>query len=105
MRNYFGTNIMFRGAMKGTERGKSYRWVGSARHDMPYVSFFNKHPIWKSKNERTVMTRVLRVLIHEPIHQILWKLKLDPDSNYDVVRQRFINKHEKGKRMELKLIL
>ena len=103
--NYFGTNIMFRDAIKGTGRCKSYKWVGSARGDMPNVTFFNKHKIWESKNWDTVWRKVIAVLNHEPIHQILWASNLDPSTNYDILRHRFINKHSKKQKIELKMII
>ena len=103
--NYFGTNIMFREERQGQQRGKSYKWVGSTQSDMPYVTFFNKHKIWSSKNKDLVWRRVIAVLIHEPIHQILWKNKLDPNTNYDIIRYRFIKKHSKQQQKELKIIL
>ena len=105
MTNHFGTNIMFRGRMKGKGRGKSYRFIGSTRKDMPYVTFFNKHKRWERKNEKILMDRVTRVLNHEPIHQILWWLKEDPNTNYDVIKYRFLKRLPKGIKKELRLVV
>lgn len=96
---------MFRDEVKGKGRCKSYKWVGSARRDMPYVIFFNKHKIWLSKNKDIVWRKVIAVLNHEPIHQILWKNGLDPDTNYDIIRYRFIKKHSKKQKVELKMTI
>jgi len=105
MRNHFGSNIMFREAIQGTRRGQSYKWIGSARKDMPYVIFFNKHRCWETKDEKKIIRKTIRVINHEPIHQILWKYKLDLNTTYDVIKYRFLKQFGKKLKSELRTVL
>lgn len=105
--NHFGTDIMFAGAMNGTGRCKSYRFVASTREDMPDIAIIRVHPIWSTKNEKRLMWKVRQVLNHEPIHQILWWLGVDPQTTYDIVKLHFIKMlcKTKEQRDELRAIL
>jgi len=96
---------MFKGSIQGKGKGKSYKWLGSTQEDMPYVTFFNKHPTWKTKNKKLLIDTTIRVLNHEPIHQILWKLKEDDNTDYDISRFRFLKTVPKKLKKELKMIM
>ena len=94
--NCFGSDIMFEGA--------NASFMGETKRAMPDVIFFKKHLIWGIENEEFFLS-VDTVLNHEPIHQILWEYELDPNTAFDVVRNKFIEKHNQKQRRELYRIL
>ena len=91
---HYGSEIAFSGEAKGNEKGKSYRWIAHANEKHPETIFLNKNNDWFTKNKKFFEFLILKVLIHEPIHNILWDNGLDPNNQYDIVKHRFLNKYK-----------
>jgi hypothetical protein len=100
-----GTNIVFAGEDKGTAPKARYRFIASTKSDRPDEIIINKHPYWLRSGQIRVINSTINICSHEPLHQIMWKEKLDfGNGTLDVGIRLFkdkMNKKYKIKKKEL----
>ena len=82
--------ITFGKGGKGSSNGMNYKWIGSAHQETPDTIEIQANHVWLTAKEDYLMHLVIKVLVHEPIHHLLWALGVDPHTNYDILRIRFI---------------
>lgn len=84
-----GSEIKFRPAHQGTEKGKEYKWIASTRPTEPEVTYIREHPVWHG-DEDIIIRKLIKIFSHEPIHQILWRDDLEAGTDYDIGRDLFL---------------
>lgn len=89
MTNY-GSNIIF-----GEERND---WIASANLEKNDTIIINKHKLWK-KGNKYAFNKMIEVIPHETIHNILWCKGLDDNCRYDHMRNSIIHSTKLSSRM------
>lgn len=79
----YGSNIKFAEAKNN--------WIATANMQYNDTIFINKHKQWK-KGDGSAFKKIIDVIPHETIHNILWCEGLDNDLTYDVIRNKILNK-------------
>jgi len=82
----YGSNIKFAEARNN--------WIATANMQYNDTIFINKHELWK-KGDNHAFKRIISVIPHETIHNILWCEGLDNKLTYDIIRNKILNKGSK----------
>lgn len=88
----YGSDIRFEGTGKSKGKGQNYKWIASASTQYPDTIIINKHKIWIDKPLNYIIKKTTALIPHETIHNILWANGLDPNSNYDIVRNKILHR-------------
>jgi len=79
----YGSNIKFAEAKNN--------WIATANIQYNDTIFINKHRLWK-KGDNYAFKKIIDVIPHETIHNILWCEGLDYDLTYDVIRNKILRR-------------
>ncbi len=79
----YGSNIKFAEAKNN--------WIATANIQYNDTIFINKHRLWK-KGDNWSFKKIIEVIPHETIHNILWCEGLDYDLTYDVIRNKILRR-------------
>jgi len=78
----YGSNIKFAEAMND--------WIASANVTENDTIFIRENKVWKEDSLNHVTKRIINVIPHETIHNILYCEGLDYGHMYDYIREKII---------------
>ena len=94
--NQFGTEIFFQSPHKGTKKHRKYTWIASADSRFPEVIYIHKDECWFQTRSKFYTIRLIRIISHETIHQVLWDLEgVESMEMYDYVQKKFWKRIQK----------
>jgi len=82
----YGSNIKFAEARND--------WIATASIEYNDTIFINRHKLWK-KGDSYAYKKMIAIIPHETIHNILWCEGLDDKLTYDVIRNKILRKYAK----------
>ncbi len=77
----YGSNIIF-----GEEKND---WIASANIEKSDTIIINKNKLWE-KGNAYAFKKIIEVIPHETIHNILWCEGLDHELTYDIIRNKVL---------------
>ncbi len=79
----YGSNIKFAEAKNN--------WIATANIQYNDTIFINKHKLWK-KGDNWSFKKIIDVIPHETIHNMLWCEGLDDKLTYDIIRNKILRR-------------
>lgn len=91
--NNYGSEVEFFPAYKGIHKNVKYQHIASTNHKTPNLIKLRVHPNWNIRSEKWVISKLIQVCSHEPIHNIITHdmVELTKESlhGYDIVGKKF----------------